>query len=61
MNIGFIIFALVVIITVAVSLMLMWHWKTYMPERGRGATIFTVYIAGLAILLVALFGTITQM
>jgi hypothetical protein len=52
---GFFVFAGIAII---VSLAMMWHWKTYMPEAGRGAGVFTVYILGLVILLVALFSSI---
>lgn len=61
MNIGFIIFALTLIAAVVTSLIIIWHWKTYMPEHGRGATLFTVYTIGLGILLLGLFTSVAQL
>lgn len=52
---GFFVFVGIVIL---VSLAMMWHWKTYMPETGRGAGVFTTYIIGVAILLIALFSSL---
>jgi hypothetical protein len=52
---GFFVFVGIIII---VSIAMMWHWKTYMPETGRGAGVFTVYIIGVAILLIALFSSL---
>jgi hypothetical protein len=52
---GFFVFVGIVIL---VSLAMMWHWKKYMPETGRGAGVFTVYIIGVAILLIALFSSL---
>ena len=54
---GFLIF---IIIIGAVSFALMWHWKKYMPETGRGVGVFTIYMIGLAVLLMILFTSITS-
>lgn len=55
---GFFVFVIIIVI---VSGVLMWHWKTYMPENGRGAGVFTIYMIGIAILLVALFSSISSL
>lgn len=56
----FLAFIVFIIVIGAVSFALMWHWKKYMPETGRGVSVFTIYMIGLAILLMALFTTITN-
>lgn len=61
MNILTIGFFLLIIIVFGVSAALIWHWKTYMPERGRGAGVFTIYMVGLAVLIMALFTSITSL
>lgn len=55
MMLGFLVF---IICIGAVSFALMWHWKKFMPETGKGVGVFTIYMVGLAILLMALFTSI---
>ncbi len=50
-----------IICVVLVSIALIWHWKKFMPESGKGAGIFTVYILGLAVLVMALFTTVSSL
>ncbi|HQV65128.1 MAG TPA: hypothetical protein PKZ56_02775 [Candidatus Paceibacterota bacterium] len=57
-TIGLILFILCVIL---VSIALIWHWKKFMPESGKGGGIFTVYMLGLAVLIMALFTTISAL
>jgi hypothetical protein len=61
MNIITIGLLLFIIGIIAVSLALIWHWKKFMPESGKGVSIFTTYIIGLAILIMALFTTINSL
>lgn len=58
LTIGFLLFIVCIAI---VSLALMWHWKKFMPESGKGAGIFTAYMLGLAVLLMALFTAINAL
>ena len=59
MQIQWIIFIATIIIVTVITWMLMWHWKTYMPEQGKGVTVFTVYIIGVVIGIMGLFGALT--
>ncbi len=59
MSIKWIIFIATIVLVVIITWMLMWHWKTYMPESGKGLTIFTIYIIGVAVCIIGLFGAIT--
>jgi len=59
MNIIILGFFVLVIGVIGVSLALMWHWKKFMPETGRGAGVFTVYTIGLVVLIMALFSSLT--
>jgi hypothetical protein len=61
MPILFLGFAVAIIIIGVITAILMWHWKTYMPEQGKGLGVFTVYMVGLAILIMALFTSITTL
>lgn len=61
MNIILLGFVILILIVLGVSAALMWHWKTYMPETGKGVGIFTIYIIGLGILIMALFTSITTL
>lgn len=61
MNILMLGFLVLLLIVLGVSAALMWHWKTYMPEQGKGAGIFTIYMAGLAVLVLALFTSISAL
>ncbi len=61
MNILVIGFFVLIVFVVGVSIALVWHWKTYMPEQGRGAGIFTIYMIGLIVLIMALFTSITTL
>jgi hypothetical protein len=54
-------FLVLILIVIGVSVALMWHWKTYMPEQGTGAGIFTIYMVGLAVLIMALFTSISSL
>jgi hypothetical protein len=54
-------FLIVLLLVIAISAVLIWHWKTYMPENGKGVGIFTIYIIGLGILILALFTSITTL
>lgn len=56
----FLAFLVFVIIIGAASFALMWHWKKYMPETGRGVGVFTIYMIGLAVLLMALFTSLSN-
>jgi hypothetical protein len=57
-TIGLVVFVICIIL---VSMALVWHWKKFMPETGKGAGIFTVYGIGLAVLIVALFASINAL
>lgn len=61
MNIITIVLFILVVCVVFISIALIWHWKKFMPESGKGAGIFTVYMLGLAILIMALFTTISSL
>ncbi len=54
-------FLVVLLLVIGISGVLMWHWKTYMPENGKGVGIFTIYIIGLGVLVMALFTSITTL
>jgi hypothetical protein len=57
-TIGLILFVICIIL---ISIALIWHWKKFMPESGKGAGIFTVYMLGLAVLIMALFTAISAL
>lgn len=59
MNIITLGFFALAIISILVTLALMWHWKNFMPESGRGAGIFSIYMVGLALLFMALFSSLS--
>lgn len=59
MQIEWIIFIITLAITGIITWILMWHWKTYMPELGKGLSIFTIYIIGIVICIMGLFGALT--
>jgi hypothetical protein len=61
MNTLILAFLVLLLIVLGVSAALMWHWKTYMPEQGKGAGVFTIYMVGLAVLLMALFTSISSL
>lgn len=61
MNMMTIAFFVLVMLVLGVSAALMWHWKTYMPEQGKGAGVFTVYMVGLVVLIMALFTSISAL
>jgi hypothetical protein len=61
MNVLFLGFLLLMVFVIGATAALMWHWKKYMPESSRGAGIFTIYMVGLAVLIMALFTNISNL
>lgn len=61
MNIFYLAFVVLLLFVAIASGALMWHWKKYMPESSRGAGIFTIYMVGLAVLIMALFTSISNL
>lgn len=61
MNIITAVLFIFIVCVVLISIALIWHWKKFMPESGKGAGIFTIYMLGLAVLIMALFTTISAL